>query len=124
VETELVALHRDFHPGQLMMQPNGVLAVLDFDLMAMGDPAVDVGNFAAHLEESAIRGKTVASTAVSSFLKSYHEAGGPALVSNAAVYRALSLARLVSIARERDDRRAYAETIRAAALLELTEGSK
>jgi aminoglycoside phosphotransferase (APT) family kinase protein len=124
VEAEAVAVHRDFHPGQLMMQPNGILAVLDFDLMAMGDPAVDVGNFAAHLVEAAIRGKKIARTAVETFSRSYHAAGGPALVNNVAVYRALSMARLVTIARQRDDRRAYAERIRAAALLELTEGSK
>lgn len=123
-EADVVAIHRDFHPGQLMMQPNGVLAVLDFDLMAMGDPAVDVGNFAAHLVEAAIRGKKVANTAVETFSKSYHGAHGPALLNNAAVYRALTMARLVSIARERDDRRPYVERIRAAALLELTEGSK
>ncbi|MDQ2987102.1 MAG: aminoglycoside phosphotransferase family protein [Armatimonadota bacterium] len=124
VATSPAAIHRDFHPGQLLIQPNGRLAILDFDLMAMGDPAIDVGNFAAHLEEAGIRGKSVSGTAIKTFLKSYQGARGPALLDNATIYCALSLARLVSIAREGEDRRAHAQRIRAAALLKLMEGSK
>jgi hypothetical protein len=47
-------VHRDFHPDQLMVEGTR-LTLLDFDLYARGDPALDVGNFAAHLTELALR---------------------------------------------------------------------
>lgn len=47
-------IHRDFHPGQIMLADDTVY-LLDLDLYAEGDPALDVGNFTAHLTECAIR---------------------------------------------------------------------
>ncbi|SDS03437.1 phosphotransferase family protein [Microlunatus soli] len=48
-------IHRDFHDGQVIM--NGVVpGVLDFDLLALGDPALDLANFLAHLELRAHQG--------------------------------------------------------------------
>ena len=51
---EAVGIHRDFHPGQLLVEGER-LHLLDLDLYAMGDAALDVGNFTAHLTELAIR---------------------------------------------------------------------
>jgi aminoglycoside phosphotransferase (APT) family kinase protein len=43
-----VPLHRDFYYSQVLFA--GLrLHLIDFDLMALGDPAVDVANFIAHL---------------------------------------------------------------------------
>jgi aminoglycoside phosphotransferase (APT) family kinase protein len=43
-----VPLHRDFYYSQVLFA--GLrLHLIDFDLMALGDPAVDVANFTAHL---------------------------------------------------------------------------
>lgn len=43
-----VAIHRDFYYSQLLF--DGLrLTLIDFDLLALGDPALDVANFVAHL---------------------------------------------------------------------------
>lgn len=47
-------LHRDFYPEQLLVDDER-LYLLDLDLCARGDPALDIGNFAAHLREHALR---------------------------------------------------------------------
>ncbi len=47
-------IHRDFYPDQVIVDGDR-LTLLDFDLYALGDPALDVGNFAGHLTELALR---------------------------------------------------------------------
>ena len=47
-------IHRDFHPDQVLA-PGDDLVLLDLDLYTMGDPALDVGNFVAHLQELGLR---------------------------------------------------------------------
>ena len=41
--------HNDFHDGQLIIQPNGRIGVVDFDEAGSGDALVDVANLLAHL---------------------------------------------------------------------------
>jgi Ser/Thr protein kinase RdoA (MazF antagonist) len=41
-------IHRDAHPGQFIVQPDRAL-VIDVDTFALGDPAIDLGNYSAHL---------------------------------------------------------------------------
>ena len=48
-------VHRDFHDGQLIMDGDRV-GILDFDLLAIGDPALDLANFLAHLRLRAEQG--------------------------------------------------------------------
>ena len=43
-----VPIHRDFYYSQLLVAGNR-LTLIDFDLLALGDPALDVANFTAHL---------------------------------------------------------------------------
>ena len=47
-------IHRDFYPDQLIADGDR-LYLVDFDLYCEGDPAIDIGNFAAHLRELALR---------------------------------------------------------------------
>ncbi len=47
-------IHRDFYPDQVLVDGDR-LSIVDFDLFCMGDPALDAGNFAAHLTEQALR---------------------------------------------------------------------
>lgn len=42
-------LHGDLFPGSLLRDPDGVLYVIDPEFCHVGDPAFDVGVFAAHL---------------------------------------------------------------------------
>jgi thiamine kinase-like enzyme len=50
----LTGIHRDFHPDQVLLEGDHVV-LLDLDLYCVGDPALDVGNFIAHLIELALR---------------------------------------------------------------------
>lgn len=52
--TASALLHRDFYPDQVLIQPACVV-LLDLDLVARGDPAIDLGNFLAHLQELSLR---------------------------------------------------------------------
>lgn len=49
-----VGLHRDFHPDQVLID-GGRIWLLDLDLHARGDAAIDLGNFVAHLMERGLR---------------------------------------------------------------------
>ncbi|HQZ70208.1 MAG: phosphotransferase family protein [Anaerolineae bacterium] len=53
-------LHRDLHPGQVLVDGSR-LAIVDWDDAALGEPAVDLANFAAHLRLAAM---TTADTAL------------------------------------------------------------
>lgn len=54
VVNPVCGIHRDLHPGQILFTDRSI-HLLDLDLYAEGDPALDVGNFTAHLTECAIR---------------------------------------------------------------------
>jgi streptomycin 6-kinase len=47
-------IHRDFYHDQIMFA-NGRTYLVDLDLVSLGHPALDVGNFLAHLTEDGIR---------------------------------------------------------------------
>ncbi len=53
-KTPEVGLHRDFYYDQVLVSDQTVWLV-DLDLHARGDPAIDLGNFLAHLTELALR---------------------------------------------------------------------
>lgn len=43
-------LHRDFHDKQVLLGSDRTVGVIDFDTMAVGDPALDIANLLSHLE--------------------------------------------------------------------------
>jgi thiamine kinase-like enzyme len=47
-------IHRDFYPDQVIVSGKR-LYLLDLDLYCQGDPALDIGNFVAHLSEYSLR---------------------------------------------------------------------
>ncbi len=51
---DLAPVHRDFYYGQILFSDPRV-TIIDFDLLAMGDPVIDVANFAAHIQFLAIQ---------------------------------------------------------------------
>lgn len=57
------ALHRDLHDGQILLAPDGGIGILDLDTLAVGDPALDVGNLLVHLELRAAQGACTPSQA-------------------------------------------------------------
>jgi len=51
---QICGIHRDFYSDQVLVDGSTV-TLLDLDLFAAGDPALDVGNFSAHLTELSMR---------------------------------------------------------------------
>jgi len=45
--------HNDFYDDQMLVLPEGKVAVVDFEEAGLGDPMLDAGNFLAHLRWSA-----------------------------------------------------------------------
>ncbi len=68
-------LHRDFYPDQFLIEGTNVV-LLDLDLHAMGDPALDLGNFVGHLIEHDIRTGSNLGRLGTPFLDGYRRAGG------------------------------------------------
>jgi hypothetical protein len=48
--TVVAPVHRDLHDKQLLVDGGGGIGVLDLDLLAAGDPALDLANLLVHLE--------------------------------------------------------------------------
>lgn len=102
-----VGLHRDFYQDQVLIG-TGTVWIVDLDLHARGDPAIDLGNFLAHLTELALRRNhplAWSDQLGSAFLDGY---AGVRFLPDADRIDALhwiSLARHVAIARRFADRR-------------------
>jgi aminoglycoside phosphotransferase (APT) family kinase protein len=74
---ELTLVHGDFRNGNLMIGPDGVRAVLDWELTHIGDPAEDLGWICVNSWRFGETHKTVGGFGdVSDLLAGYAEAGG------------------------------------------------
>ena len=103
-ESPICGIHRDFYPDQVLID-NGRVWLLDLDLYANGDPAIDLGNFLAHLDEFALRqgwGCPALMRQAEAFLAGYVSLR--ALPANVSQMRAISLARHIKIAESFPDR--------------------
>lgn len=70
-------IHRDLYDKQIFVAPGGKLGLLDFDTLAVGEPALDLGNLIAHLELRALQGflsAEQAQCAAEAFLSGYQPA--------------------------------------------------
>jgi aminoglycoside/choline kinase family phosphotransferase len=111
-------IHRDLYADQLIVDGSR-LYLLDFDLYCEGDPAVDIGNFVAHVTEYSLRtlGDPAALTAVEEAIEErFAELSGMAVRGAVRAYATLTLARHVHLSTLHADRRPY-----TGALLELCE---
>jgi len=67
-------LHRDFYDKQLFVTAQGTTGLLDFDLLAVGEAALDVANALVHFELRALQGYydlVTAERAIEAFLLAY-----------------------------------------------------
>lgn len=99
-------IHRDFHPDQVLVDGER-LVLVDLDLHAQGDPALDAGNFAAHLHELALRelGDAHALDAEQRAFETAFLAASPGCTPAAlAAWHSLALARLVALSQLRPGR--------------------
>jgi Phosphotransferase enzyme family len=85
-----VPVHRDFHLGQLFRDRDRV-AIIDWDLVARGDPALDLGNFAVYLRT---RVPHAATRGLEAFLAGYTERAGDEALARMPLYEALTYLRL------------------------------
>jgi len=102
-------VHRDFHPGQILVDPER-LWILDFDLFSLGDPAVDVGNFIAHITELSLRQTGDAARYVKlerALEDGYVALAGESIRPRIHIYALLSLARHIHISTQFEERKAF-----------------
>lgn len=100
-------IHRDFHPDQVLIDGPQVW-IVDLDLYASGDPAIDLGNYLAHIAELALRrhGAPDALAAhEAAFLGGYRQILPEIDICRVAVLRIVSLARHIQISTRFADRR-------------------
>lgn len=83
-------IHRDLHLRQLFLGA-GRVWLIDWDLFAAGDPALDVGNFCAYLHTHLVEGSR---RAVAAFLEGYTAGGGAAAIGRAPLFAAFTYLRL------------------------------
>ena len=91
----VTGLHRDYYPDQVLVDGERVW-LLDLDLYALGDPAIDLGNYVAHIAELALRQYGDAAALdehVAAFLQAY---GGHAMLPDA---RRVEIMKVVSLCR-------------------------
>ena len=66
--------HNDFYDDQILVLPDGGMALVDFEEAGPGDPMLDVGNFVAHLRWSARFGRAGEADATASYLEQFRSA--------------------------------------------------
>lgn len=100
-------IHRDFYPAQVILD-SGRVGIVDLDLFATGHPAIDVGNFIAHLMEAAIRQSLkIRSVADHSeaFIAGYQSTASPLPRLDIEIMTFVSFARHIQISHRISDRR-------------------
>lgn len=78
-ETVRVTIHGDFYPSQVLVRPDGTIAVLDWDECARGEAERDLANFTAHLELEVAGRRAeslVAERGIEAFLEGYRSVRG------------------------------------------------
>jgi aminoglycoside phosphotransferase (APT) family kinase protein len=90
---EPVPLHRDFHLRQLFFEA-GRVGLIDWDLFARGDPALDVGNFLVYLQTHLAA--PMAERASAAFLAGYGLGQVGASLPRVRFYQAFTYLRLAS----------------------------
>lgn len=93
------SIHRDFYPDQVLVK-GPRLYLLDLDLYATGDPALDIGNFRGHLIEQSLRLFNRPDALLSCELAlsdEYSALAGRDLEQSIDIYTTLTLARHIAI---------------------------
>lgn len=106
-------IHRDFYPDQIVIDSSRV-TICDLDLYRLGDPALDVGNFAAHVLEQGLRERsevTALGPVVDAFTFSYRALSPSISPIAIEAYTTLSLVRHIAIGTQMESRRAITEPL-------------
>ncbi len=117
-ERSLCGIHRDFYPAQVIVDVSH-LYLIDFDLYCLGDPALDIGNFIAHMTEQALRelgDPGALQRQERAMEEAYIQLAGEPCHPALGAYTNLSLARHIYLSTQFPDRQRFTE-----ALIELCE---
>jgi hypothetical protein len=93
-----VMIHKDFYFGNILWDGRRI-CVLDFDELSIGDPALDVGHFLAHLEALAYRSMKQVDAfdqKTAPFLRSYQAKTSLDIESRLPFYRAYTFLKLAA----------------------------
>jgi tRNA A-37 threonylcarbamoyl transferase component Bud32 len=118
-------IHRDFYPAQVIVNEDR-LYLLDFDLCCTGDPALDAGNFVAHLTEQSVRSYSdpaCLSELEMVFADRFIELSGEHLRPRLGVYAILTLVRHVALSVRLPERRPWTPRLLELCERKLTERS-
>lgn len=114
---QIRGIHRDFYSDQIIVNGSR-LYLLDFDLMAIGDAGLDIGNFNGHLLEQSLRTLGNANALIQHqhiltkcFANLAEEAVRPSIHISAEIYTILTLARHIFISTQFADRRTFTKPI-------------
>ena len=88
--------HRDFHEAQLLVDGN-CCGMLDFDTWCDADPALDVGNFLAHIRLWELRNSSDASSFENAFIKASLDGKASSFLERVAIWKRAALLRLAAI---------------------------
>lgn len=111
-------IHRDFYPDQLLADGDR-LYLTDLDLYSEGPPALDIGNFVAHIDEYSLRrfgDPDRLADRHDMLVERYLQLSGATTREDIDIWTTLSLARHVAISTQFAERRPF-----TAALLDLCE---
>lgn len=100
-------VHRDFYPAHVLVDGDR-LWLIDLDLYCAGDPAVDVGNFLAHMIEERLRRDGIAeglTETEAAFESRYVQLAGRHVLPAIRAYTTLSLVRQVHLSTQYPERR-------------------
>jgi len=114
-DPEPCGIHRDFYQDQVILS-NERLYIIDFDLYCSGDPALDIGNFIAHITEQSLRslGYSKALLPVEQAMEErFVELAGEKTRLAVRAYATLTLVRLIYISTLFKERRLYTEALLA-----------
>lgn len=89
-EVECSPIHRDFHLRQLFSGDDRVW-IIDWDLFAKGDPALDIGNLVVYLKTHLAYNDF---RSIESVLEGYFASGASAILKRIPLYEALTYLRL------------------------------
>ncbi len=93
---QLTLIHRDLHDGQVLIDDHGSAGMLDFDLLAIGDPALDLANLISHLELRSAQGLVRdPAPLIAAVLAGYRPT--PVIAARIPTYRALTHRRLAAV---------------------------
>lgn len=112
-EHKRCGIHRDFYPDQVIVSGDRIY-LIDLDLYCESNPAIDVGNFIAHIKEQSLRifGDPHRLMSCETALKErFMQLSGHELQTAIESYITLTLVRHIYISTQFPERRAFTEAL-------------